>query len=107
MSTNHPRRKRPLPPTALGFALLAVAITATPGCIMVGWSSAAQDRELMISTSERVRKLENRMDVVELTGQPDSERRLVERILRLERELDQLREENKRLSEQVSGEPRE
>ncbi|MCC5875539.1 MAG: hypothetical protein JJU11_04900 [Candidatus Sumerlaeia bacterium] len=104
--SNQPRRRHTLL-TAVPLAFLVAIIFTTPGCIMVGWSSASKDREMMISTSERVRKLESRMDVVELTSKPDSERRLVERILRLERELDQLREENKRLSEQVSGDPEE
>lgn len=88
------------------LVLLVPMITLSSGCIMVGWSSAAQDRELLIATSERVRKLETRVEVHEMTGKPDSERRLAERVLRLERELEQLREENKVLSEQLSSAPK-
>jgi ABC-type phosphate transport system auxiliary subunit len=89
------------------FTIPVMAALLFPGCIAVGLSSAKADRELLLATSSQVRQLEDRVSRVERVVRPSGEMELVEQMRRLEREIERLREENKRLSESLAGEPTE
>ena len=96
---------RRIAPRLLLFTVPALALLLFPGCIAVGLNSAKADRELLLSTSSKIRQLEDRVDRVERVVRPNAEMEMVEQVRRLEREVERLREENKRLSESLAGEP--